>query len=506
MLPDAPHAGPLLMVDLPGPDLDPDTREHLRRHRIRAVCLFRKNIGSEAQLARLVADLRDVMGEGALIAIDQEGGGVFRTPFWPFAPSAMSLGASGDPDLAREVGAAVARPLAAVGINWNFAPVLDLNVNPRNPVISDRAFGADPERVTGLALAWLAGSLAQGVAGCVKHFPGHGDTHLDSHLALPRVDKGRAELEQAEFAPFRRAFREAEVPAVMTAHIIYPALDPAHPATLSPAVLTGLLRGEWGYGGVVITDSMGMKAIDDHHGRGEAAVLALQAGADMVMALGRRSAQEETLRAVEEALAAGRVPDVAEKLARLNALARRYPSRAREYPPQQRAADADLLAGAWARGLTRWRDPVLPPPGSPVTLVAVAEVPGENVAETGVSGQDLARRLGELYTVETRLLSAPAPLDWPALRAPGRTVILATTSRHRHPAWQGAAPDLHLALWNPYAVLDVDAPALITYGFRPEALGALLDVLAGKTTARGALPVPLGPVPLGPAPLGQATP
>jgi len=491
MLADAPHAGPLLMVDLPGPQLDPDTREHLRRHRIRAVCLFRKNIESEAQLARLVADLRDVMGEGALIAIDQEGGAVFRTPFWPFAPSAMCLGAAGDPRLAREVGAAVARPLAAVGINWNFAPVLDLNVNPRNPVISDRAFGSDPDRATELALAWLEGSLSGGVAGCVKHFPGHGDTHLDSHLALPRVDKPRAVLEAGEFVPFRRAFREIEVPAVMTAHIVYPALDPQHPATLSPALLTGLLRNEWGYGGVVITDSMGMQAIEGHYGRGEAAVLALTAGADMVMALGRRSAQEETLRAVEEALAAGRVPDVAPKLARLDALARRYPSRAGEYSAQQRAADADLLGNAWARGLTTHRNPVLPPPGSPVTLVAVAEVPGENVAEMGVSGQDLARRLGELYEVEARLLSDPAPLDWSALRASGRTVILATTSRHRHPAWRAATPDLHLALWNPYTALDVDAPALITYGFRPEALDALLRCLAGEVPARGALPVPL---------------
>lgn len=490
----APQAGPLLMVDIPGPDLDADTREHLRRHRIRAVCLFRKNVESEPQLARLVADLRDVMGDGALIAIDQEGGGVFRTPFWPAAPSAMSLGAAGDPALAREVGAAVARPLAAVGINWNFAPVLDLNMNPHNPVIGDRAFGSDPDRVTELALAWLEGSLSAGVAGCVKHFPGHGDTVLDSHLALPRVAKGRAELEVGEFVPFRRAFREAEVPAVMTAHIVYPALDPDLPATLSPALLTGLLRDDWGYGGVVITDSMGMKAIDDHYGRGEAAVLALLAGADMVMALGRRSAQEETLQAVEEAIAAGRVPDVADKLARLDSLARQYPSRSRAYPPPQRTADASLLGEAWARGLTRYRDPVLPPRGAGVTLVAVAEVPGENVMEAGVSGQDLARRLGELYEVETLLVTDPAPLDWQALQARGRTVILATTARHRHPAWRGATPDLHLALWNPYAALDVNAPALITYGFRPEALDALRRCLAGETTADGELPVPPGQV------------
>lgn len=491
MLPDAPHAGPLLMVDLPGPVLDPGTREHLRRHRIRAVCLFRKNVESEEQLARLVADLRGVMGEGALIAIDQEGGAVFRTPFWPYAPSAMSLGASDDPDLAGEIGAAVARPLAALGINWNFAPVLDLNVNPHNPVISERAFGSDPGRATELALAWLEGSLREGVAGCVKHFPGHGDTHLDSHLALPRVDKGRSSLEAAEFFPFRRALEGAEVPAVMTAHIVYPALDPELPATLSPRVLTGLLRDEWGYGGVVITDSMGMKAIEDHYGRGEAAVLALTAGADMVMALGRRSAQEETLEAVEAAILDGRVTDTAARVERLDALAHRNPSRPREYQPEQRAADAALIQDAWARGITPYRDPVPPPPGTRVTLVAVVEVPGENVAEAGVSGAELARRLAGLYEVETHLVEDPAQVAWPALQGRGRTVILATTARHRHPAWRAATPDLHLALWNPYAVLDVNAPALITYGYRPEALDALTRCLAGEFTPGGRLPVPL---------------
>lgn len=487
MLPDAPHAGPLLMVDLPGPDLDPDTREHLRRWRIRAVCLFRKNIGTEEQFARLVAEVREVLGEGALIAIDQEGGGVYRTPFWPFPPSAMSLGAADDPALARVVGAAVARPLAALGINWNFAPVLDVNVNPHNPVIGDRAFGSEPQRATDLALAWLEGSLPEGVAGCVKHFPGHGDTHLDSHLALPRVDKPRAALEAGEFVPFRRALGEADVPAVMTAHIVYPALDPEHPATLSPAVLTGLLREEWGYRGVVVTDSMGMKAIDDHYGRGEAAVRALQAGADLVMALGRRSAQEETLRAVEEALAAGRLPDVPGKLARLDALARRFPSRPQPggYPAQEQAADRALFREAWGRGLTAWGDPQPPPPGSAVTLVALDDVPGQNVTEAGVTGHDLARRLSRLYDVEARLTASPETLDWAALRTPGRTLILATTSRHRHPAWRRATPDLHLALWNPYAVLDVDAPALLTYGVRPEALDALEGWLAGEVTAEG---------------------
>ena len=488
MISDCRNAGPLLMVDLPGPELDGDTAEHLRRHGIRAVCLFGKNVQGEAQLARLTADLRAVLGPSALIAIDQEGGGVVRTTFLPYPPSAMALGAADDVDLAREVGAATARPLAALGVNWNFAPVLDLNTNSLNPVIGDRAFGADPVRAGDLALAWLAGSLQEGVAGCVKHFPGHGDTLLDSHLALPKVDKPRAALETGEFAPFRRA-AAAGVPAVMTAHIVYPALDRL-PATLSKTILTSLLRGAWGYEGVIVTDSMGMQAIDAHWGRGEAAVLALAAGADMVMALGRRSAQEETLQAVEAALASGRVSS-AGPLKRLSGLSARFPSRPGAYGAARREQDADLMRTAWARGLSAYREPRFPAPGSEITLVASARVPGENVVGAGVDGEEIARALSRVYAARPLLSGRPADLDWGALRAQGRPVVLATTARHRDPALAAARPDLHLALWNPYAVLDVDAPALISYGFRPEALAAVARCLAGELAATGRLPAAL---------------
>jgi len=478
------------MVDLPGPVLDEQTAEHLRRHRVRAVCLFRRNIESEEGLARLTAELRGVMGEEALIAVDQEGGGVVRTTFLPFPPSAMSLGASADPALAGAVGAATARPLAALGVNWNFAPVLDLSVHPGNPVTLDRSFGADPQAASDLALAWLRGSLAEGVAGCVKHFPGHGDTHLDSHHVLPQVDKPLAALEASEFLPFRRAVQEAAVPAVMSAHIVYPALDPERPATLSRAALSGLLRGSWGYDGVIITDSMGMAAIDANYGRGAAAVLALEAGADMVMALGSREEQQATLEALEAALEAGRL-DPAASLGRLSALTRRFPSRAGRYPPEVRARDAALMQSAWERGLTSYRRPRFPERGEEVLLVAPRSVPGETVAEAGVDGEALASLLESLYRVEAHLTSDMGSLDWDALRSGGKAVLLATTSRRRDPALERARPDLHLALWNPTAVLDVDAPALLSYGCRPEALAAVLRCLAGEVAATGVLPTAL---------------
>lgn len=479
------------MVDVPGPDLDDDTAEHLRRHGIRAVCLFGKNIQDESQLARLVTDLRAVMGEDALIAIDQEGGGVFRTTFLPFAPSAMSLGAANDEDLARNVGRAVARPLAALGINWNFAPVLDLNVNALNPVIGDRAFGADPERVARLASAWLEGSLQEGVAGCVKHFPGHGDTHLDSHLALPRVSKARDVLDDVELAPFRRVFSSGRAPAVMTAHIVFEALDEALPATLSGAVLTELLRDELAFDGVVITDSMGMAAIDANFGRGEAGVLALRAGADMVMALGRRSAQEATLEAIQSALERGEIQGVERRLARLNALAERFRASGRTYPDEQRRRDEQLFDEAWRRGLTAVRGPTRPNLGERVTLIALEGVDRSFVSEAGVRGETLASFLRDLYDLDTVFVQNPGDVDWPALRASGRFLALATTSRHRAEGWRSATPDLHLALWNPYAVLDVNAPAIVTYGYRAGALRALAAYLKGEMEALGTAPVDL---------------
>src|SRR5579862_686020 len=215
------HPGHLVMVDIPGTSLDAASAEFLRRHPVRAICLFRRNLGTEDEIRKLTADLREVMGPNSLIGIDQEGGSTIRATFLPQAPAAMALGAIGDEALCEEVGATVARGLRSLGINWNFAPVLDVNNNPGNPVIAERSFSEDPEAVARLAGAWMRGSLREGVACCVKHFPGHGDTNVDSHHALPTVDKSVAQLEALELRPFR-ALAHARgdtpaAPAVMTA-------------------------------------------------------------------------------------------------------------------------------------------------------------------------------------------------------------------------------------------------------------------------------------------------
>lgn len=496
-------AGRLVMIDLPGPDLDAESLARIRRYGVSGVCLFGRNIASEDQLRGLCQSLRNVIGPHALIGIDQEGGGVVRTRTMPYPPSAMSLGASDDPALARAVGAATARGLRFMGVNWNFAPSLDVNSNAENPVIGDRSFGQDPALVARLGLAWAEGSQSEGVATCVKHFPGHGDTLVDSHYGLPSVDKPLDELLALELLPFERAAR-ADVPCVMTSHIVFPALDAEHPATLSRPILTGLLRERFGFDGVVCTDAMDMKAISDRYGRGEAALMALDAGADLVMAIahGDGAAQDETLEAVEAALASGRVSRRAarEKADRLAELAQRFPVDAEPYPAAERAADRELMQRAWSAGLTTIGEARPLGAGAAFTLVAAQAAAGGGASDAGLTGSALIGALQEPFDLRVALFDPADPLgslpEIERIHRPGTPIVLATTQRRRlgEPLTELArtlAPAVHLCLWNPYAALDVPAPALISYGFRPEALDAVANWLEGDEPATGTLPIRL---------------
>ena len=483
-------AGQLIMIRFPGTVLDQATANFIRANGIRGVCLFRGNMTDSVQLAKLTADLRDAMGPNALIAIDQEGGAVVRSTWVPAPPAAMGLGAADDTDLAYRTGAAVARAAKSLGFNWNFAPVLDLNNNPNNPVIAERSFGAEPKRAVELAMAWMAGSHAEGVACCVKHFPGHGDTHVDSHRDLPTVDKALPELDALELAPFRAAAPVA--PAMMTAHIVYPAIDPDNPATMSPAILDGILRKQWNYKGIIITDGMDMHAIAGRYGVGNAAVRALLAGADMVMALGTTETQNETLDAIAAALADGSLSQAAvdERLARLNALAQAYPCQQRSY--KEDAADRVIMAEGWRRALTARGNPRRPAAGSKLRLVVRQDVVSDGVSEAGVPAATVAASLGKLYDVELVTFADAGSFDWSALPQDGRFTVLASTSRLRYGdnARNNWKPDLHLALWNPYQALDIQAPALMTYGFAAPALEAVNAWLSGELEATGRCPVP----------------
>jgi beta-N-acetylhexosaminidase len=488
------HPGQLVMVNIQGTQLDAAQAAFLREHHIRAVCLFRGNLGSEAEVRQLTADLRDVMGEGALIGIDQEGGSVVRATFLPQPPAAMALGACGDVALAETVGEAVGRGIRSLGFNWDFAPVLDVNNNPANPVIAERSFSEDPAEVTRLAGAWMRGALRAGVACCVKHFPGHGDTHVDSHLALPVVDKSLAELQALEFVPFR-ALRD-EAPAMMTAHIVYPQLDPEHPATLSRKVLGGLLRGQWGYGGVVITDSLVMKAIHERYGHDRAAVLALQAGADMVMALGTQDEQRAAIHAIAVARESGALHNDALRTAhaRLEALARRFPAAGAVYPEAQRASDDALMRNAWACALTAIGAPRAPRLAQPLRVVTQRSVPGDGVSEAGPSGEQVAALFAGFNDVQLVQLDDLVQFEGETAAHDGRRTVLVSNHRGRYtPASRGWRPDLHLALWNPFQVLDIAAPAVVTWGYADGALDGLRAWLEGRAELPGRSPVRLAP-------------
>ncbi len=484
--------GALVMVGIEGKVLDATQATFLRRHKIRAVVLFRANLGTEAEVRALTAALRKTIGPRALLAIDQEGGAVVRTTFLPHPPPAMALGAAGTGKLAENVGAAVARGLKSVGFNWNFAPVLDVNNNPGNPVIAERSFSSNPAEVVRLAGGWMRGALREGVACCVKHFPGHGDTRVDSHRDLPVVDKTRRELGALELKPFRAL--QSLAPAVMTAHIVYPRIDADFPATLSRKWLRDLLRERWGYRGVIITDSLAMQAIRQRYGHDRAAVLALQAGADMVTVLGSRDEQASAVQAIAEALADGSLERarLRRSCARLDTLAKRYPVRQARYANARREKDEQLMFRAWALALTPIGDPRPPRRDQPLRVITQRQLPSDGVSEAGPSDDAVASLFEGFGKVEIVQLDTLQNLDWGRLPQDGRATVLVSSQRTRFGAaslrWR---PHLHLALWNPFQVLDVAAPAVISWGFAEGALAALRAWLEGRAPAPGRVPVPL---------------
>jgi beta-N-acetylhexosaminidase len=274
----------MFMVGIQGEAPAREERLLFERYGFGGFVLFSHNCRSPQQIVALCRALWENPSElRPFIAIDHEGGRVQRLPE-PFTrfPSAAAIGQAGSPRLAYLVGLAAARELALIGVNLNFAPVLDVNTNPANPIIGDRAFGNDPDKVIRTAHAWTQGLRDGGIIPCGKHFPGHGSTDRDSHLDLPVVEKSLEGLKAVELAPFVHACRD-RIEALMTAHMLYRALDPAFPATLSERIVTGLLRQELGYGGVVFSDDMEMRAIGANFSEAEAVGLSVSAGVDVVL-------------------------------------------------------------------------------------------------------------------------------------------------------------------------------------------------------------------------------
>jgi beta-N-acetylhexosaminidase len=276
--------GQLFIIGFNGLELSDETSAFISQAGIGGVILFSPNYESPGQVAELVNQVQECRGDLPLwVAVDHEGGRVqrFKKGF-TLLPTAQQVGQCGSPKLAFEVAELMARELKAVGVNVNFAPCADIQTNPRNPIIGSRAFGTDEESVTKMSTAIVRGHLVQGVQPCVKHFPGHGDTLVDSHLALPKVDTDLATLQDRELRPFARAFK-SHCSMVMTAHIVMTKIDPGVPATLSPRILQELLRRDMRYTRLIVSDDMEMKAITEHFGAEDAPRRAIEAGCDILI-------------------------------------------------------------------------------------------------------------------------------------------------------------------------------------------------------------------------------
>jgi beta-N-acetylhexosaminidase len=309
--------GQLLIGSLPGTTIPQEMRSLAREFQLGGVTLFKRNIEAPEQVEELSRDLQGLGATQPLwVAVDQEGGSVarLRSPFTEWPPMAV-LGRSGDLALASRFAAALAAEMRAVGVTLDYAPVLDVHTNPKNPVIGNRALSEDAATVGALGRAIIAGLQQNGVAACGKHFPGHGDTSVDSHLDLPVVEHPPDRIRRVECVPFEAAIREG-VAFIMTAHVLVPAIDEDRPATLSRRIVYDLLREELGFEGVILSDDLEMKALSRTYGAGEAAVLALGAGCDGVLICRALSSephndiavQATVLEAIIHAVEDGRIP------------------------------------------------------------------------------------------------------------------------------------------------------------------------------------------------------
>ncbi len=485
-------------------------RELVETMEVGGVVLLGRNVNSAdpESIRSTLARLQSLSPIPLFIAIDQEGGTVnrLRAPFHEF-PGNMALGATGDPELAFRQAQAQARELLALGVNWNFAPVMDVNNNPDNPIIGVRSYGADPALVARMGTAAIRGYQQTGLLACAKHFPGHGDTAVDSHLALPTIWGDRERLEQIELVPFRAAIAEG-VGAIMTTHIVFPTLDVHRPATISPAILTGLLRQELGYDGLVITDCLEMKAIADTIGSARGSVEALKAGADMVLIAHTLEVQREAVRAIRQAVQSGELP-----LERLTEAASRVLSAKRRFLSAQPKAEG-----------APWLDPAHDALEEQIARASITLVRHDSAGfplHTGrrtalISAHHSMPLLAQqMRRYQPDLLELPIDPDFPpeqtqqCLQATAQAQQCVVATSPPEP-WSDTPVDvrkqaelvkaLHerfgerlvvVALREPYDIRHFPFVHnyLCTYGFRACSLGALTDVLYGQWTPTGRLPV-----------------
>ncbi|NGO11905.1 glycoside hydrolase family 3 protein [Streptomyces sp. HC44] len=466
-----------LVAGFDGTTTVPDTLKRLIDRGLGGVILFTRNVRDAEQVRELTDALRAIRPD-LLVGIDNEGGGIGHlvSADAPEVPGSFALGVVDDTELTARCADALAGHLASLGITASYAPVADLQHQPRNPIVRTRSFGADPELVSRHLRAWITATQARGVASCAKHFPGHGGTVTDSHHDVAVDPRAYDEL---DLAPFRAAIA-AGVPMLMSAHVVFPALDPDRPATLSPRILSGLLRDELGFDGVLVSDALEMKAIADRYGEAAGARLALAAGADQVIVAVPDLAVTVGCRdAVLDAVGSGAlsVERVREAADRARRLAERYAA------PARRGAVAGWDAGAGLEGARRAvRVPAAPVRGAHVVDLFPPPHPALNWG-----GEDLLTEVRALDPTATGTVVTDAPADAAGLvteilrRAEGVPLVVATCDAGLHP-WQSVLRDALLAR-RPDAVRVStglpDGGDVCSYGRGRVNLRAVAEVLVG---------------------------
>lgn len=506
-------AGQRLVTGFDGLTLPRETIDAIRRFKIANIILFQRNIGTPAQVRALCANIQDVIasetGHPAFITIDQEGGMVSRLSDSSAAvtPGAQALAATGKPENAYQVGRIIGEELSALGINFNLAPDMDINSNPDNPVIGVRSFGDTPEIVSTYGAQMLRGLREGGVLCCAKHFPGHGDTDVDSHLSLPAIHKSAEALKAWELRSFEAAIA-AGVPAIMTSHILFPALEDAHyPATMSRRIISDILRGEMGFSGLVLSDCMMMGAIAKMFGTAPGVLAAIKAGVDLVFVSHDAALAGKAIEIILEACDTGEI-DAAEFGASHERILAAKAKLPKALPP------LDTVGSPAHREIVEriMREAITAVPGPDTKLPALGSDPlfcaCYPYCATGAfnpSADDfhfalhMARHIGG-----TGIVSAINPdadeIESILRQVPGHSAIVLGTYdaltnpgqlRLREALAQTGLPMVSVALFNPYDLRDLPpgVVGLASYEYDPLALSALADVLQGNCKPQGKLPV-----------------
>ncbi|MFC3798129.1 beta-N-acetylhexosaminidase [Cohnella sp. GCM10012308] len=345
--------GQMILAGFVG-DAAPDaaTLRMIREDRIGGVILYKDNIASVSKTVKLINAIKAANAKAGnapiFVSVDQEGGKVSRLPSsYKKIPEAAVVGKTGDENLAKRMGELLAREVRSAGFNVDFAPVLDINSNPDNPVIGTRSFGATAELATRMGLSAMRGLREEGVVSVVKHFPGHGDTAVDSHLDLPVLNKTAEQLAKLEWVPFEVAIGE-QADAVMVAHILFPKIDPDAPASFSKVIIGDQLRGKLGFKGVVITDDMTMGANAKHYDLADAAVKSVSAGSDILLVAHGYDVERKVYKALIGAVHDGKLTEarIDESVTRILTLKARYKlSDAAAAVPELQALNSDI--GSW---------------------------------------------------------------------------------------------------------------------------------------------------------------